>query len=493
MLSLVPFVFLALAQVMLGADPIVVALALVGAAIGLGPYIVLDIDLLTLVPIIFFLRYTGVALLIKTVLLQPISVDLLYPIRSYGLVALLLTVVAIIAVSVRAVSPRKGLLPDIKSPEQLKAVVILGAALGLIGVVMNVGSASRIAGVSSTGAVNQIGAAMRPLFLLALVAETLRISSTEGRRRIVSPTLVGLLVAGVMISLAVNGREFSADCLIAVAATLLVLKRLKVIHFLVGMALIALFVGFISPVVLASRQGRTGQSSSQFIASTADIATQAATSPQFLNDLKRQKSEGRRERAITTQNDYYEGRADLADRLSWVSLVDTIYDAAESHSRLGSSGFAEVVNRLEPRFLFSDKPVERNTYSDYLAYQLGLERTDNLGAYSFGLPMEGFFSFGYLGFLTYTFVGVGALLIVTTLLSPLRLPQLFSIFFFVSFQHMMIEQTSDGFINAFIRGIPFLTLTCFLIIVATRSRIRPLRAAPAVRPFSSAPIRRHHV
>ena len=454
---------LALAQIGLGCRLDVLGTALVGSVFGLIQVFLLGIDLLSLIPVVFFLRYFGVALVVKTLLGQSLDSELMHPLISYLLSAAIIAVSSAVTIILRTTRGWRGVIPELRLGIVPNKLIYASAIIGIIGAAMNIGTSSRVAMVASTGPLTQLGVGLRAAFFLAIIAQTWKDTQSADRGRFISIRLAALLIIGLLISLATNARELFVDCIVSCATVLLLRQRLTIYHFLLGSILGAIFIGFISPVVLASRQDKFGQDASGFIASTAKVAGQAATDSDYLATLKEQHHGSGNGRVITTQNDYFAGRADIVNRLSWVSLVDTIYDAVQSRELLGFSSMGEVWERVEPRFLFPDKPVARNTYSDYLAYRVGLERVGNEGAYSFGLPMEGFFSFGLMGLLAYPFLGLLTILGVANLITPLTKTSIPSIFFFMTVQHGMIEQTTDGYLAILTRGMSICGIMCFLI------------------------------
>lgn len=439
------------------------------------------LNLFTLVPVIFFVRYEGLAVIFKTVLVQSLNSNLKFPIESYGFSALILTAVSAAATIAMALAPKKMVLPQIENAEHLRILGILATMLGLTGAIASALTAHRTLGVGNSG-ISVVFASVAQFPILGLMCEAFYVRERSAGRAVFSWPFWMMFCANVFIGLINNSRGTIADAAVAVVVIIILFRQFKLRYLAIGVVGVLLFQGFVSPVVLASRYYRQSSSFEALLVGTAETATRAALDPSYLADLSRQENVGHRvENALF---DYYDNQSNLLNRLSWVGLVDQVYSGSRDHELLGTSVIPEIFGPLVPRFLFPDKPVQRYIYSDWLSYHYGFERVGSYAALSFGLPMEGLVTIGWTGFFLYPFVGLLAVMWTAAWISGWKQPGPFALFFFVALQTPLFEFQSDGFVNLFLRFFPVTVVViyglCRLapIIYLRRQGGRPRQAIP---------------
>ncbi|MGA2637250.1 hypothetical protein [Methylocella sp.] len=177
--------------------------------------------------------------------------------------------------------------------------------------------------------------------------------------------------------------------------------------------------------------------------------------------------------------DYYGDRSNVGNRLSYVALFDAVYNANKGLVPLGMKSVWQSIDGVSPGFLGFIKRPE--SLGDWLGWQTGLVAVGAEPFINFGLSMEGYTSWGWIGAIVYPFLFMFPFLWIFTKIASFRLPLPTSIFIFTEIQAGLIEATSDGFMNGITRSAPVLFVALFAlhrIFFRNAVRAEPI-AAPA--------------
>jgi hypothetical protein len=174
--------------------------------------------------------------------------------------------------------------------------------------------------------------------------------------------------------------------------------------------------------------------------------------------------------------DYYGMRSEVLDRLSFISLVDAVYNGTRNREPLGMEAVNQLLARNAPSFLGYNKDITTVGFGDWLSWQTGLEEPGMASFTVFGLPMEGLATWGVTGLIVYPFIFMLPLLYICGRLSSFRLPLPLSIFLFSEIQHLFLDSSSDIFLGWMTRNLLVLILGLFALHYILRPRAFQPRA-----------------
>jgi hypothetical protein len=465
------------AQISLGSNLVTVLFAILACVIALAPLTFVGINLFTLIPVIFYLRYEGLAVIFKTLLLQSLDSNLSMPVESYGLAILIMLAVALASVGAMRLAPKRQLLPELVELDHLRLIGALATGVGVAGSLAGIASHADAQGGATTG-FGVLFAFFVSYPLLGMICEAVYNFHKTEHRTIFSLRLWIFFGINALISIVNTGRGGIADGAVTILLLLALTKKFRPSYMLVAAVGFIVFQGYVSPVLLDVRTYRSVLGPPQLLALTGETAARAAIDPSYLASLNRKESIGHR--ADNNIYDYYNNQSNIFNRLSWIGLLDQIYMASRERELLGVSVVPEMSAQLAPRFLFPDKKVASYLYSDWLASQYGFEAEGAGGALNFGLPMEGMVTVGVVGVFLYPLVAVFALCWAAASLSGWKACGPFAIFFFVIMDERMVEMQSDEFVNVFMRSLPVNCLIIYMLyrvalILTTRRQLLALR------------------
>ena len=214
----------------------------------------------------------------------------------------------------------------------------------------------------------------------------------------------------------------------------------------------------------------------EFAERAGSTFTKALTDPEYLKSLSEaEKYANYQDMKALVPYDYFGNRSDVLDRLTWVGLVDAVYNGTRTRKPIGMEAIQQSLARNAPGFLGYDKDITTIGPGDWLSWQTGLSEPGRVYFAVFGLPMEGLASWGLAGMIVYPFIFMLPVLFLCGRLSSLRLALPVSIYLFVDTQHMMLESTSDVFLAWTTRNLPVV----FLLLFALHYVYRPRDGVPA--------------
>lgn len=452
----VPFVIplavtgaLEIVQLFLGADPFVVLLSMAGILVAFLPLCLNGRDLYSIAAMVFGLRYLGAALILKTLYLQPLQSHLFAPLISYFGVFLIMVTATSTILLVRSLDRGIDTFAFPNDPGSLRRLSICCFCVGAVFLSIFAGSASGTAGTGNgIGGIGIVAAALQYLLILAFIAEALRSLEVSDGRSLFSPFLIGMMITTFLAVSALNARGFFLNCLIGVVLVGFIYRAITWKYVAFGLAFIVLFTNFVTPVVLYTR-AQKGMALTQFIQYSLETGYKAATNPSFLKYVK-SIEDAKSQDISDVEYDYYGDRSNIGNRLSFIGLFDTVYQACQGTVPLGVLSFLQSLRGVAPGFLGLPKNPE--SLGDWLGWEVGLVPPGMQPFINYGLPMEGYTSWGWVGLLGYQFVFLFFLLWIFSKLASFRLVVPVSIFVFCVVQTSMIESTSDGLMNLMTRN-----------------------------------------
>ncbi|QBR71358.1 hypothetical protein CU048_08775 [Beijerinckiaceae bacterium] len=449
-------------QLLLGASPAIIAMCAIAIIVPFLPFVVYGRDLYSVLGVGFSLTYVGIALVTKTFYGQTLDSNLYDPYAAFGLTMLLMVVLTAMLATARYLDRGKSLFSfpiDLRSLRRLSLICI---GLGLVGAIVVAGNKSTESGGSNAGAAIVLGKNFQDLFYLGLIAEvTYAIIKSDGRSFVSFRLGLWLLLETLMV-VALNVREVLVSCIIGVVTAAFLHGMLRFRHLVIGMVGLFFLINVMTPITIYLRMSKEGLSITQFVVLAVDTVAKAATDPDFFRMISDSGD------AAATQNDnvlvatdYYHKPANVLGRLSWVALVDAVYNGTRTRVPIGMAALDETLAATAPGFLGYRKSTQG--MGDWLSWQTGLSEPGRVYYAIFGLPMEGLASWGLLGMIAYPFLFMLPVLYVCGTLSSFRLTLPLSIFLFTAIQHSMLESTSETFVAFLTRGVLFLVVIIFIL------------------------------
>jgi hypothetical protein len=462
-------------QLFLGTDPLLMALCAACVAVPLIPLHLFGRDLYSMIGIVFSLRYVGVALIAKTLYGQPLETHLYDPFAAYGLTLLLMIVLTTVLIVARALDHGTTISPFSMDPPSLRRLAIVAMGIGFVCEVIVGGTKSSESGGLNSGPIFVLAANLSGFFYLGLIAEAIHNITKSNYRTFISPVLAMGLLLGLLIAMGLNQREFFVSCVIAVIVTAFIYRMIRVQHLVLGAFVAVFFLKIMTPITLYLRSAKEGMDILRFLNFAQTTVVRAATEPAFFNEISNQaKSMEAVDPNHVTSNDYFGDGSNVLNRLSYIGLVDAVYNGTRVRVPIGMPALNQTIARVAPGFLGFDKNVSRYGLGDWFCWQTGLFEPESLVFANFALPMEGLATWGLAGFIAYPFLFLLPVLYVSGRISSFRLPIPASIFIFADGQHAFIETMSDGFLGSLTR-----TLPVFAILLFGLYKLFALYSAPA--------------
>ena len=433
-------------------------------AITLIPLQLYGRDLYSLLAIIFGLRYVGVALIAKTAYGQMLEENLYAPLASYSLTLLLMAVEVGLLLIARGFDRGTTLFPFSMDPIGLRRLSIISIGIGLAGEAIVGANKSFESGALNAGALFIIAAHAADFFFLGLIAEVMHNIIKSDRRTFIGPLLGAWITLALLIAIALNVREFFVSGMIAVVATAFIYKMIRFHHIVIGLLAAASFIYILTPITFYLRSAKEGLDIVRYLDLAQSTILRAATEPAFFNEIANQS---KRVESLDANDpvsyDYYGNRATVLNRVSYVALLDAVYNGTHSRVPIGMPAVDQLIARVAPGFLGYDKNITRYGLGDWFSWQTGLTEPKSIIFANFGLPMEALASWGLIGFVTYPLLFGFPLLFLWSHLSSFRVPTAASLFIFANIHHQLIESNSDGFVTMLTRGVPFTAISLFLL------------------------------
>ncbi len=450
-------------QLALGSDPWIVAMCAIAVATPLLPMHLYGRDLYAMLGLAISMRYTGVALIAKTLYGQTLELNLYDAYTAFGLDVILMVVVTVTLLLARALDPGGAAFPFPANLRSLRKLSVFCFCAGAVAFVI-VGSKTSGDGGGSAGSVFVIAASVSELILLAIGAEVFYAVYKSGGRSFLSPVVVFMLVFALVAALALNARGLILHSTIVIFTIAFSYKMLRLRHMIAGVAVLAFFISVLTPITMYLRLQREGVPKSQFVGVVKDTVIRAATDPHYFALIRETAAALSANDQFKVQDfDYYGDRSGVLNRLSFIVLLDAIANGAKTREPLGMEAVNQSLSRNLPGFLGFDKTNVAFSMGDWLSWQNGMGSPGIITFLNFGLPMEGLVTWGLIGFVVYPFILYLALLFAFSRLASFKEISPTSVFFFTILEFDFSEATSEGILATLDREFIVVAAILFLI------------------------------
>ncbi len=462
----IPFTMIggfAAAQLMLGTNPAIVAMCAAAVAVPFLPLGLYGRDLYSLLGISFSLKYVGFALAAKTFYGQTLESNLYDPYAAFGLTLSLMVVVTGMLLIASMLDRGQAIFQFPMDPVSLRRLSVICIGIGIGGYIS---FSSGVGADAHGGAAVVLGATLREFFYFGLIAEAIYAVVQTGGRSFVTRRLMFLLFVQAIISISFNERGSLVTCLIGIVSVAFLYNMLHIRHVIIGIILGSFFIFVFTPITLYLRLNRAGLSLTEFAELAGNTVTKAATDPDFFKLIyDSQKSAAAQEAmAVSEPYDYYGAHSEVLERLSYISLVDAVYNGTRTREPLGMAAIDQMLARIAPGFLVSDKESFNGIGpGDWLSWQTGLTEPGHVSFSVFALPMEGLATWGLIGLFAYPFIFMLPVIYVCGRLSSFQRPLPISIYLFVVIQHFMLDSSADVFVAWMTRSLPVNILILFAL------------------------------
>jgi hypothetical protein len=462
------------AQLFLGADPWVVVLCLAALTVTFVPLHLNGRDLYSLLAVVFGVRYLGVALLAKTAYGQPLQTNLFHPYATYTLAFILMVSITAVLMLARACDFRKSAISFANDLPSLRRLALISFAIGIIGLaVVGVLKTDDPEAKANAGVLFFLASHLSGLCVLALVAEAAYGLAKSNGRSLFTPLLIAMLGITQLAVIALNTRQFMLSCIIGVAAVAFIYRMLKFRYIVIATVFAAFFGYFLTPLTLHLRPLRR-MPIAQFIGLAEDTFIREVVDPDFRQALSNEVDYSAIESLKTIPAyDYYGNRSNVLNRLSYVALLDAVYNGTQSRKELEMDAVGQSVTHDAPGVLGFHKP--EFPFSDWLSWQVGMSESGYIANLNFGLPMEGLATWGEIGLIAYPFIFLFPVLAICARISSLRLALPASIYIFADLQHVLVEGDSSAFLSILLRSVPLTIITLYILCFVSG---RPLAHLP---------------
>ena len=470
---------LAVMQLLLGTSPAIVALCVAAVALPFLQLVLLGRDLYGVLNLVFNLKYIGFALVAKTLYGQTLDSHLYDPHAAFGLILLVMLSVTAMLIVARALDKDSSFFSFPMDLVSLRRLSVACICIGMLGNLGYAGSgANNTADAVEGGALIVLSSEFRQYYYFGLITESVYAILKSNGRSFITSRLLFLFIIELIISIAFNNRELVVSCVISVVVVGFLYDTIRIRHIVVGVAITYFFITVLTPITFYLRIYRSGSSFSEFAELAGSTLMKAATDPEYLKLITNTGANAFNQGDLPY--DYYGLRSEALDRQSFISLLDAVYNGTRMRQPIGMAAVEQSLTRAAPGFLGYNKDVT-NSYGpgDWLSWQTGLEEPDAVSFTVFGLPMEGLATFGLTGLSLYPFIFMLPVLYCCGRLSSLRRPWPASIFLFAGTQHMMLESTSDVFLEWLTHNL-FMTFVGFYVLHVLLRPRTPLPHARAV-------------
>jgi hypothetical protein len=472
----------ALLQMVLGADPLVVAVALCTAFVGLFSFVVFGAyNLGSWVALFYVLGNVLIALYGKTLFLQTLDSHLYAPMNSYFSVAVSSISLLIALLVIRHLSVGPPLFKSVTDTRFLGflswACFFLGAFFWLLNSLFQDPEGNGFGGI----------ALFRDLLFMAVIARTAMLLERSGDHQSYDNRLGLILAVSIFMGLVDNSKTAAALPVFSYFATVLFYRRrLPVRQVAVLVIGGVLFVTVVAPMVHALRlMGQQEMSFQQRIDFVASNAVTLFEGPQTLNRFQSMAD------SVFGGGYYnYFGESGagqmLLGRYTSIQQIDPVIAAVDLEGPRGGAAIWPAFARLVPGFIYPDKPRYGEGYNTLVHYGL----INPVGGKFPTLPLAGqaYAAYGVVGLLFIPFLTFFGFFLCVKKLGWQLYRNIYAIFFFCDFVIVYVNQGNFGqYAGAILRNFPLFAIVFVVIILLYRIRIqqRPLSRASVVKKLIS--------
>jgi hypothetical protein len=446
-----------LVQVIMGADLIVLALAVIACFAALAGFRICGAyNAAAWLAFFFVLGNVVIALIAKTVMLQPLESNLYAPIESF-FVLVVGSVALLIAILIALVIPLgKPVFPAVRDPRLLRALsswaLFLGALFWYINRLSQDPDGSGFGGV----------AVFWNLVLLAVIARTAMVMERSAGRRSIDVQLLIILLVCVVMGLIDNSKAEVALPIIAYFATSLFYRGGSTFRQVtaagIGLVFMAALVG---PMMHAYRVlGIQGMPWRQRLGLIERGAKEALAT----RDIGRYQKLASGE-FLEGYYDYFGGGKGqmFLGRYASVQQIDPVIARVNRNGILGGSVIWPAFARLLPSVIYPNKPRYIESYG--LLVHLGLIDPEGGKFPTVPLLAQSYAGYGTVGLLVIPLCTFLSFLLVLKKLGWNLYRNVFTIFFSCVFIVVYANQGDLGqYVDAVLRTFPLLAAVVWLLI-----------------------------
>lgn len=480
---------LALCQLLLGGDPLIILLCLMSEAVCLVPVYLYGLG--RTVGILYlgvWLAFSFSALLAKTILLQPIDSNLFNPLLTFCVTlagSLAFTIAAVAAYYVKPL--RNNVMPVIRDPNILSIVAKILFFLGTTVFVLHIGT-------DRNSTLSNILIQIAPFSSFGLVCQMSADAVRSRGRRVFTTTSLLMFFALVYVGLSSNSKTGVLTAGLAYILVIFAFRiRLKWPVLIGGFLALAFCSEFLFPAIHIVRADRDRlnpfEISLETIGTVADLLTGDKDTVARRDALSQDSTGGN---ADLYRNVYFGSSQVWLDRFTNTGFIDAVARRVDFGGPfLGADSVLNQTFDFLPRQLDPAKTILfRTSGGDRVTEAYGLTYRDTFDAPTVPLAIE-LFSAGGFGMI----FAVGAPLIFTFLIFINFfvfdfIDNVWSAVFITAFGMLFYCSTYDVYIFFFTREIPtdYIIMTS-LTIIATfmHNRLRNSARFSFVRPLNSRP------
>jgi hypothetical protein len=431
------------AHVVLGADPVVVCLAMLTVAAGIGAalYVGFLNTAALLISLVVF-RYIGFPLIGKLLFLQPLDSNLGQPLGSVASILLGVSAFLFGLIPVAKINFKRAVLVPTSDHRQLNRISVLAMAVGCVA---NLGVALH-AGREYTGIT--MANFFVPFLHLALISAIAAELCKSGRRRSWNFWVLSIVLVEVVFAMVRNSRMSIVEILLCYIVTLSAFQgKIKWRRIgLTGLAAMFLVVAA-TPVMLYVRAMRSNLTWTQRITATLEAVADWRTALAHFQAIERfQEGHG-------FYLNYYGSPQNILERVSLINHVDVMKCATDRHGPVGGEDLRIAFARSLPRIVMPDKPVGFS-HGGWLNCRANIECVEGSFA-TVPLIANGYAAFGWAGVMVYPFLFGSAVLLLMRVVSGLDLNgNVWAIYLLIRFQNMFVEGDAAAFFQVIIRDFP---------------------------------------
>ena len=466
----------ALAQLAMGADVLVLSLCLLSVVVGLAKLAVLGRDFYTLLIALFCFRYTAGAVVLKTFYGQPVQQYLLWPKTSFLLCSILFAAITASVLAARRLDTGRSVFPRLTHIRQLRMLATVAFASGTLAAVVQGLAQDRLGNLVGAGAVGVVASAFSNFVFLGIASEVFWGLQVSSGRKLFTVRVLVMLTIVVAIAIFLNVRSLIVNAGVCVVFIGILTRTIRPRHIAVTALGLYAFSSFLSPMMLELREYRYNSTAQDFSSVAFEIVFRAITDPRYLDNLKAQEKIRNQFETGLVQYDYFGDNSNIGNRLSFVGLVDAVYAKMEIKELIGTRAYTdEVIPRVMPSFLGS-KQARDYGYGDWLSWETGMIESNRIAFLSFSLPVEGLAVFGFVGFVLLPSVSLFLVLLAIGRIQTLMTVGPLSAYLFGALHWYLVEGASDVYISMLIRVLPLLCVPVWLFLwTITRQRAVAVR------------------
>ena len=451
----------ALLQLSLGANPVIVAIAI--CTIAASWFIIQWRGIANGGAIIVFAFITNtitIAILLKTILFQRLDCNLYNPFFAFSVV-LIGTIEIITAFLIVDHIPLRHILNPCYNPRKLEFIGFASFAIGSLGWLLNQWFSKRVLDFATDNPGIGGFAIFRYLLTMSIIALTASAVMRSGGRRTVSGRLIIIAaMVGVMAFIDNSKMGIILPIFGYFLTSFYFSKRVAVKRLAVVLFGAVSFFSFVGPFVQYFRVlDIQGLSLSEKIVLIEDTVSNYS-----MGDLIAEARYWKTEVYSHGYYDYFggDGRFQmLGGRVASIQQIDPVVASLCSNPFFGWKLVSDAVGSVIPRVLYPNKDIGNDAYT--LTTSLGLQAPDE-GIYpTVPLVAVSYAALGIPGLLVIPFVTFFVLFILFKAIGWCLEKNVFGIFFLCMIFPFIHEGSLQQYVNIILRGIP--TLLVILIVI----------------------------